>query len=79
VFPTRRLTTAQALVAFLAAQEVEWDGARWPFFAGVYGTSAMGMTTAADSDMAARWHQRSVRRAARSEGARQGRDPSRRV
>jgi Thiamine pyrophosphate enzyme, N-terminal TPP binding domain len=42
VFPTRRLTTAQALVAFLAAQEVERDGARWPFFAGVYGIFGHG-------------------------------------
>jgi TPP-dependent trihydroxycyclohexane-1,2-dione (THcHDO) dehydratase len=42
VFPTRRLTIAQALVAFLAAQEVERDGARWPFFAGVYGIFGHG-------------------------------------
>jgi 3D-(3,5/4)-trihydroxycyclohexane-1,2-dione acylhydrolase (decyclizing) len=39
---TRRLTTAQALVAFLAAQEVERDGARWPFFAGMYGIFGHG-------------------------------------
>jgi len=39
---TRRLTTAQALVAFLAAQEVERDGASWPFFAGIFGIFGHG-------------------------------------
>jgi len=42
VSSTRRLTTAQALVAFLAVQEVERDGASWPFFAGVYGIFGHG-------------------------------------
>ncbi len=39
---TRRLTTAQAIVAFLAAQEVERDGRRTPFFAGCIGIFGHG-------------------------------------
>ena len=39
---TRRLTTAQALVAFLAAQHVERDGATAPLFAGVLGIFGHG-------------------------------------
>lgn len=39
---TRRLTTAQATIAFLAAQQVERDGRRWPFFAGVFGIFGHG-------------------------------------
>ena len=38
----RRLTTAQALVAFLAAQQVERDGATAPLFAGVLGIFGHG-------------------------------------
>jgi 3D-(3,5/4)-trihydroxycyclohexane-1,2-dione acylhydrolase (decyclizing) len=39
---TRRLTTAQALVAFLAAQRVERDGVESPLFAGVLGIFGHG-------------------------------------
>jgi 3D-(3,5/4)-trihydroxycyclohexane-1,2-dione acylhydrolase (decyclizing) len=39
---TRRLTMAQALVAFLARQEVERDGRRQRFFAGVWGIFGHG-------------------------------------
>ncbi|MDR5683660.1 MAG: 3D-(3,5/4)-trihydroxycyclohexane-1,2-dione acylhydrolase (decyclizing) [Armatimonadota bacterium] len=39
---TRRLTMAQALVAFLAAQHVERDGRQIPFFAGVWGILGHG-------------------------------------
>ncbi len=39
---TRRLTVAQALVAFLAAQRVERDGREGPFFAGVWGIFGHG-------------------------------------
>ncbi len=39
---TRRMTTAQALVAFLAAQRVERDGREVPFFAGVWGIFGHG-------------------------------------
>lgn len=42
VSATPGLTTAQALVAFLAAQEVKRDGASWPFFAGIYGIFGHG-------------------------------------
>ena len=38
----RRLTTAQALVAFLAAQHVERDGVTAPLFAGVLGIFGHG-------------------------------------
>ena len=38
----RRLTTGQALVAFLAAQQVERDGATAPLFAGVLGIFGHG-------------------------------------
>jgi 3D-(3,5/4)-trihydroxycyclohexane-1,2-dione acylhydrolase (decyclizing) len=40
--PTRRLTTAQAVVAFLKRQHVERDGARQPFFAGCFGIFGHG-------------------------------------
>ncbi len=39
---TRRLTTAQALVDFLAVQQVERDGVQGPFFAGVLGIFGHG-------------------------------------
>ncbi len=39
---SRRLTTAQALVAYLAAQGVERDGERTPFFAGIFGIFGHG-------------------------------------
>jgi 3D-(3,5/4)-trihydroxycyclohexane-1,2-dione acylhydrolase (decyclizing) len=39
---TRRLTMAQALVAFLAQQEVERDGRRHRFFAGMWGIFGHG-------------------------------------
>lgn len=39
---TRRLTTAQALVEFLASQYVERDGVEQPFFAGVFGIFGHG-------------------------------------
>lgn len=39
---TLRLTTAQALVRFLAAQYVERDGIEQPFFAGVFGIFGHG-------------------------------------
>jgi 3D-(3,5/4)-trihydroxycyclohexane-1,2-dione acylhydrolase (decyclizing) len=39
---TVRLTTAQALVRFLAAQRVERDGERTPFFAGCFGIFGHG-------------------------------------
>ena len=39
---TRRLTMAQALVLFLAAQHVERDGVEQPFFAGVFGIFGHG-------------------------------------
>jgi 3D-(3,5/4)-trihydroxycyclohexane-1,2-dione acylhydrolase (decyclizing) len=39
---SRRLTTAQALVAFLAGQHVERDGVRAPLFAGVLGIFGHG-------------------------------------
>jgi 3D-(3,5/4)-trihydroxycyclohexane-1,2-dione acylhydrolase (decyclizing) len=38
----QRLTTAQALVRFLGAQFIERDGARHPFFAGVFGIFGHG-------------------------------------
>ena len=37
-----RLTVAQALVRFLAAQQVERDGERTPFFAGCFGIFGHG-------------------------------------
>ena len=37
-----RRTTAQALIAFLAAQQVERDGATAPLFAGVLGIFGHG-------------------------------------
>src|SRR4051794_31133201 len=40
--PTVRATVAQALVRFLAVQEIERDGARAPFFAGCLGISGPG-------------------------------------
>jgi 3D-(3,5/4)-trihydroxycyclohexane-1,2-dione acylhydrolase (decyclizing) len=39
---TRTLTTAQALIAFLAAQQVERDGEQNPFFAGCFGIFGHG-------------------------------------
>ena len=39
---TIRLTMAQALVRFLAVQEVERDGARQHFFAGCFGIFGHG-------------------------------------
>ena len=39
---TQRLTMAQALVLFLAAQQVERDGEERPFFAGVFGIFGHG-------------------------------------
>jgi 3D-(3,5/4)-trihydroxycyclohexane-1,2-dione acylhydrolase (decyclizing) len=39
---TRRLTVAQALIAFLAGQHVERDGRELPFFAGVWGIFGHG-------------------------------------
>jgi 3D-(3,5/4)-trihydroxycyclohexane-1,2-dione acylhydrolase (decyclizing) len=39
---TARLTVAQALVRFLAVQEIERDGARAPFFAGCFGILGHG-------------------------------------
>jgi 3D-(3,5/4)-trihydroxycyclohexane-1,2-dione acylhydrolase (decyclizing) len=39
---SERLTVAQALVRFLAAQEVERDGVRAPFFAGCFGIFGHG-------------------------------------
>src|SRR5215469_4218750 len=39
---TMELTVAQALVRFLAAQEVERDGVRTPFFAGCFGILGHG-------------------------------------
>jgi len=39
---TRRLTMAQALIAFLKAQHVERDGRSQPFFAGVWGIFGHG-------------------------------------
>ena len=39
---TERLTVAQALVRFLAAQRVERDGVERPFFAGVFGIFGHG-------------------------------------
>jgi 3D-(3,5/4)-trihydroxycyclohexane-1,2-dione acylhydrolase (decyclizing) len=39
---SERLTVAQALVRFLAAQEVERDGVRRPFFAGCFGIFGHG-------------------------------------
>src|SRR5207245_3827804 len=40
--PTRRLTMAQAVVAFLKNQYVERDGAEYPFFAGCFGIFGHG-------------------------------------
>src|ERR671936_1656117 len=40
--PTRRLTVAQALIAFLAQQHVERDGVESPFFAGCFGIFGHG-------------------------------------
>ena len=40
--PTRRLTMAQALVAYLEQQYVERDGRQQPFFAGVFGIFGHG-------------------------------------
>jgi len=39
---TRRLTVAQALVAWLRVQSVERDGHAHPFFAGVFGIFGHG-------------------------------------
>ncbi len=39
---TRRLTTAQAIIAFLKQQQVERDGQRQPFFAGCWGIFGHG-------------------------------------
>ncbi len=39
---TRRLTTAQAVVAFLRAQQVERDGERGRFIQGVFGIFGHG-------------------------------------
>jgi 3D-(3,5/4)-trihydroxycyclohexane-1,2-dione acylhydrolase (decyclizing) len=39
---TRRLTMAQALIAYLAAQHLERDGREHPFFAGVWGIFGHG-------------------------------------
>src|SRR3954467_7139258 len=39
---TRRLTLAQAIIAFLRRQEVERDGERQPFFAGCWGIFGHG-------------------------------------
>src|SRR5437870_2627867 len=40
--PTRRLTLAQAVVAFLKNQYVERDGSEYPFFAGCFGIFGHG-------------------------------------
>jgi 3D-(3,5/4)-trihydroxycyclohexane-1,2-dione acylhydrolase (decyclizing) len=40
--PTRTLTTAQAIVAFLLQQHVERDGVERPFFAGYFGIFGHG-------------------------------------
>ncbi|HVN54148.1 MAG TPA: 3D-(3,5/4)-trihydroxycyclohexane-1,2-dione acylhydrolase (decyclizing) [Anaerolineaceae bacterium] len=40
--PTRRLTMAQALIAFLKSQSVERDGHEQPFFAGCFGIFGHG-------------------------------------
>src|SRR5581483_4182974 len=40
--PTKRLTMAQALIAFLQAQYVERDGREQPFFAGCFGIFGHG-------------------------------------
>src|SRR5215210_6007969 len=40
--PTRTLTTAQAIVAFLLQQHVERDGVEQPFFAGCFGIFGHG-------------------------------------
>ncbi len=54
---TLRLTTAQALVRFLAAQHVERDGDRNPFFAGCFGIfghgnlTGMGQALAQEQDL----------------------------
>ena len=40
--PTRTLTTAQAIVAFLIQQHVERDGLEQPFFAGCFGIFGHG-------------------------------------
>src|SRR5919109_2496993 len=40
--PTRRLTMAQAVVAFLKNQYVERDGSEQPFFAGCFGIFGHG-------------------------------------
>ncbi|NUR56837.1 MAG: hypothetical protein HOQ29_20540, partial [Acidobacteria bacterium] len=42
VAATTRLTVAQALVRFLAAQHVSRDGRDHPFFAGVFGIFGHG-------------------------------------
>jgi 3D-(3,5/4)-trihydroxycyclohexane-1,2-dione acylhydrolase (decyclizing) len=42
MMPTRRLTMAQAVIQFLSQQHVERDGARQPFFAGVWGIFGHG-------------------------------------
>jgi 3D-(3,5/4)-trihydroxycyclohexane-1,2-dione acylhydrolase (decyclizing) len=42
---TNRLTTAQALIAFLKRQYVERDGSVQPFFAGCYGIFGHGNVT----------------------------------
>ena len=51
---SRRLTTAQALVAHLAVQQIERDGSRTPFFAGIFGIfghgNVAGMGQAIDQD-----------------------------
>ena len=39
---TKRRTMAQATIAFLKNQYVEWDGIEWPFFAGCFGIFGHG-------------------------------------
>jgi 3D-(3,5/4)-trihydroxycyclohexane-1,2-dione acylhydrolase (decyclizing) len=48
---SERLTVAQALVRFLAAQHVQRDGVRGRFFAGCLGSSA----TATSPALGRRW------------------------
>src|SRR5437879_13470948 len=40
--PTKRMTMAQAIIAFLKNQYVERDGVEQPFFAGCYGIFGHG-------------------------------------
>jgi 3D-(3,5/4)-trihydroxycyclohexane-1,2-dione acylhydrolase (decyclizing) len=42
---TNRMTTAQALIAFLKQQNVERDGKSQPFFAGCFGIFEHGNVT----------------------------------